>query len=106
MQSVIVTIDGPAGAGKSTVAQRLAERLRFRYLDTGAMYRALTWLAVRESIPLDEEQRLGALAEANPVELDARGRVFIAGTDVTSAIRRSSIARVVPVVARPPRGPP
>jgi cytidylate kinase len=99
---VIVTIDGPAGAGKSTVAQRLAERLRFRYLDTGAMYRALTWLAVRESIPLDEEQRLGALAEANPVELDEHGRVFIAGTDVTSAIRRSSIDRVVPVVARHP----
>jgi CMP/dCMP kinase len=100
---VIVTIDGPAGAGKSTVARRLAERLRFRYLDTGAMYRALTWLAIRESIPLDEAQRLGALAAANPVELDEHGRVFIAGTDVTSAIRRSNIDRVVPAVARHPQ---
>ena len=99
---MIVAIDGPAGAGKSTVARRLAERLGFRYLDTGAMYRALTWLAVRESIPLDEAQRLGALAEANPVELDEHGRVFIGGTDVTSAIRRSSIDRLVPVVARHP----
>src|ERR687887_1197948 len=100
---MIVAIDGPAGAGKSTVAQRLAERLRFRYLDTGAMYRAVTWLAVREAIPLDEAERLGRLAEDNPVELDERGRVFIAGTEVTSAIRRSSIDRVVPVVARHPQ---
>jgi cytidylate kinase len=100
---VIVAIDGPAGAGKSTVARRLAERLGFRYLDTGAMYRALTWLAIRESIPLDEAERLGRLAEANPVELDERGRVFIASTDVTSAIRRSNIDRVVPVVARHPQ---
>ena len=49
---MIVAIDGPAGAGKSTVARRLAERLRFRYLDTGAMYRALTWLAMRQNVPL------------------------------------------------------
>jgi CMP/dCMP kinase len=100
---VIVAIDGPAGAGKSTVARRLAERLRFRYLDTGAMYRALTWLAIRESIPLDQAERLGVLAEQNPVELDDHGRVFIAGTDVTAAIRRSNIDRVVPVVARHPQ---
>ena len=51
---MIVAIDGPAGAGKSTVARRLAERLGFRYLDTGAMYRALTWLALRESLPLGD----------------------------------------------------
>ena len=50
---MIVAIDGPAGAGKSTVARNLAERLGFRYLDTGAMYRALTWLAMREGLPLD-----------------------------------------------------
>jgi len=64
---MIVAIDGPAGAGKSTVARRLAERLGFRYLGTGAMYRALTWLAIREGIPLDEADRLGRLAEASPV---------------------------------------
>ena len=51
---MIVAIDGPAGAGKSTVARRLAERLGFRYLDTGAMYRALTWLAMTRDIPLGE----------------------------------------------------
>ena len=49
---MIVAIDGPAGAGKSTVARRLAERLGFRYLDTGAMYRALTWLAMQRGLPL------------------------------------------------------
>jgi cytidylate kinase len=97
---MIVTIDGPAGAGKSTVASRLAERLGFRYLDTGAMYRALTWLAMQQAIPLGEGDRLGALARANRVELEESGRVSIAGTDVTAAIRQSRIDRLVPVVAR------
>jgi cytidylate kinase len=97
---MIVTIDGPAGAGKSTVASRLAERLRFRYLDTGAMYRALTWLAMQEGIDLSSGDKLGALAQENRVELDESGRVLIAGSDVTSAIRQSRIDRMVPVVAR------
>jgi CMP/dCMP kinase len=97
---MIVTIDGPAGAGKSTVASRLAERLGFRYLDTGAMYRALTWLAMQEAIPLGDGDKVGALARANRVELDESGRVSIAGTDVTAAIRQSRIDRMVPVVAR------
>jgi cytidylate kinase len=97
---MIVAIDGPAGAGKSTVARRLAERLRFRYLDTGAMYRALTWLAMRDGIDLGDAARLGALARENAVELDEAGRVSIAGTDVTAAIRQTRIDRMVPVVAR------
>jgi cytidylate kinase len=97
---MIVAIDGPAGAGKSTVASRLAERLGFRYLDTGAMYRALTWLAMHEGIPLAEGDKLGDLARDNPVDLDESGRVSIAGTDVTAAIRQSRIDRLVPVVAR------
>ena len=99
---MIVAIDGPAGAGKSTVARRLAERLGYRYLDTGAMYRALTWLAMTRDIPLGEGEKLGALAEDNPVTLDTDGRVWIDDTDVTAAIRKSRIDRVVPVVARHP----
>ena len=99
---MIVAIDGPAGAGKSTVARRLAERLGFSYLDTGAMYRALTWLAMRRSLPLGDGEPLGDLARSNPVTFDEGGRVWIAGTDVTSSIRRSDIDRNVPAVARHP----
>jgi len=97
---VIIAIDGPAGAGKSTVARLLAERLGFRYLDTGAMYRALTWLAMREGLPLAEGEALGKLAQRSRITFDEEGRVFIAGSDVTSAIRQSRIDRMVPVVAR------
>jgi CMP/dCMP kinase len=97
---MIVAIDGPAGAGKSTVASRLAERLGFRYLDTGAMYRALTWLAMQQGIPLADGEKLGELARQNRVDLDDAGRVSIAGADVTAAIRQSRIDRLVPVVAR------
>ena len=85
---IIVAIDGPAGAGKSTVARLLAERLAFRYLDTGAMYRALTWLAQRRELALDRADELAQLARDFPVEFDEAGRVFIDGADVTSSIRR------------------
>ena len=98
---MIVAIDGPAGAGKSTVAQRLAERLAYRYLDTGAMYRALTWLAMMRDIDLGAGEKLGALAEEYPITL-GESRVWIDDTDVTAAIRKSRIDRVVPVVARHP----
>jgi cytidylate kinase len=99
---LIVTIDGPAGAGKSTVARTLARQLDFRYLDTGAMYRALTWLALREGMPLDRGRELAALAASHPVEFDARERVYIDRTDVTASIREARIDRLVPVVARHP----
>jgi len=100
---MIVAIDGPAGAGKSTVARRLAERLGFRYLDTGAMYRALTWLAIRREIDLGQSEVLAELAREAPVRFDEAGRVWIADTDVTSSIRDSRIDRMVPVVARHPQ---
>ncbi|MGH3131556.1 MAG: (d)CMP kinase [Gaiellaceae bacterium] len=96
---MIVAIDGPAGAGKSTVARRLAESLGFRYLDTGAMYRALTWLAIERGLPLGDPDRLAALAGEVQVTFDGL-RVFIGGTDVTSSIRKPRIDRMVPVVAR------
>jgi cytidylate kinase len=97
---MIVAIDGPAGAGKSTVARALAERLSFRYLDTGAMYRALTWLAMYRGLDLSEGDVLAELARAEPVTFDVEGRVWIGGKDVTSSIRDQRIDRMVPVVAR------
>jgi cytidylate kinase len=101
-RALIVAIDGPAGAGKSTVARALAERLGFRYLDTGAMYRSLTWLALQRGLPLGEGPVLGDLAHDNPITFDETGRVFIAGTDVTAAIRQVRVDRMVPVVASHP----
>ncbi len=97
---MIVAIDGPAGAGKSTVARLLAQRLGFRYLDTGAMYRALTWLARREGLALDRAEELAELAARHPVVFDEAGRVFIDDWDVTSSIRKPDIDKLVPVVAR------
>jgi CMP/dCMP kinase len=98
---MIVAIDGPAGAGKSTVARSLAGRLGFRYLDTGAMYRALTRLALEDGVGLEDGPALGVLAEAAPVSFDG-DRVLIRGEDVTEAIRLPKIDRVVSTVARHP----
>jgi len=98
---MIVAIDGPAGAGKSTVARTLATRLGFRYLDTGAMYRALTWLALEEGASLDDGATLGDLARREPISFEG-DRVFIHGEDVTEEIRLPRIDRIVSSVARHP----
>jgi cytidylate kinase len=98
---MIVAIDGPAGAGKSTVARSLAGRLGFRYLDTGAMYRALTWLALEEGVDREDGPALGSLAEAAPITFDGE-RVLIREHDVTEEIRQAEIDRVVSTVARHP----
>ena len=98
---MIVAIDGPAGAGKSTVARTLASRLGFRYLDTGAMYRALTWLALDEGVPLEDGVALGDLACREPVSFEG-DQVFIHGEDVTEEIRLPRIDRIVSSVARHP----
>jgi cytidylate kinase len=99
---MIVAIDGPAGSGKSTVASTLARRLGFRYLDTGAMYRALTWVARRDGADVSDGALLAALALEHPVSFGENGRVQVDGEDVTGAIREPEIDRLVPTVARHP----
>ena len=99
---MIVAIDGPAGSGKSTVARGLADRLGFRYLDTGAMYRALTWLALERGVELEDDVALAELAQESPITFEG-DRVRIGSDDVTAAIRGARIDRVVSTVARHPR---
>jgi cytidylate kinase len=84
------------------VARALATRLGFKYLDTGAMYRALTWLALHEGVPLDDGPGLNVLATANPVTFGDGGTVSIGGEEVTRRIREPEIDAAVPVVARHP----
>ncbi len=105
---MIIAIDGPAGAGKSTVAQRLARRLGLRYLDTGAMYRALTLRALREHIDLDDEERLASVAADMEVGMEHVSRrrppyrVFMDGEDITSAIRSREVSAHVSQVSSHP----
>jgi CMP/dCMP kinase len=88
----VVTIDGPAGAGKSTVARRLAERLGWRLLDTGAMYRAVTLAALRAGVDLESDPALGDLAARVSVRLPP-GQVLLDGEDITTVVRGVEITR-------------
>jgi cytidylate kinase len=84
----VVAIDGPAGAGKSTLARRVAARLGYLYIDTGAMYRAVAVAALRAGIALDDAWKLEQLALGCEIELTADARVWLNGTDVSEAIRQ------------------
>ncbi len=91
MSIQVVTIDGPAGAGKSTVARRLAERLNWRFLDTGAMYRALALAALRQRVDLQDDLALARLAADRQIRL-AGTTVWLDGDDVSLAIRNPEVA--------------
>jgi CMP/dCMP kinase len=102
---VIVAIDGPAGAGKSTVARAVARRLGVAYLDTGAMYRAIAWLALERGVGASDGEALTALARDNPIGIeptDDGDRVHIAGRDVTEQIRLPAVAAEVSEVSAHP----
>ncbi|HOM17657.1 MAG TPA: (d)CMP kinase, partial [Thermoguttaceae bacterium] len=95
---MIVTIDGPAGAGKSTVARALAQRLGFAYLDTGAMYRAVALAALQRGVDWTQPDALAQLARQIQIEFQ-NDRVLLDGADVTEAIRDWKITQITPYVA-------
>jgi cytidylate kinase len=99
---MIVTLDGPAGAGKSSTARALAARLGWCYMDTGAMYRAVALMALDRGIPLDDSAGLAELAEAITIEF-REGRVVVDGRDVSTEIRTDRITQATrPVADAPP----
>ena len=95
---IIVAIDGPAGAGKSTIAKALAEKLNIRYLDTGAMYRAVTFAALTRDIKPDDELAVAEIARRSVMLIDDDS-IVIDGVDATTAIRGPEVTRSVSVVA-------
>ena len=94
----VIAIDGPAGAGKSTIARALAARMGLEYLDTGAMYRAITFLAMQRGVPLEDSATIGGLARVATLEVDDRG-VVVEGLDATTAIRSPEVTAAVSKVA-------
>ena len=98
---MIITIDGPAGAGKSTIARRVAKQLGFDFLDTGAMYRAVTWAALKRGVDVTDGDAVTALAAQIAYHTDG-DRVFVDGRDVTEAIRSPEVSRAVSDVAAHP----
>jgi len=95
---MIIAIDGPAGAGKSTVTRQLAERLGFQFLDTGAMYRAVTYVAMRDNVGLDDEDALARIAQNIDLRFEG-GNVFVDGEDVSLAIRKREVTRKIKTIA-------
>ena len=87
-----IAIDGPSAAGKSTIADILAERLGYTHLDTGAMYRAVAYDAFRKEIPLDDENRIVSMIEAMDLQMFPDGRVILDGEDVSDEIRTNEIS--------------
>ena len=100
---IIVAIDGPAGAGKSTIARSLAQRLGFTYINTGAMYRAVALWALRAGIDLDDAHRLEQLARAARIEFAAQGDgILLNGEDVSEAIREARVSEAASKVSLAP----
>lgn len=103
MNKTIIAIDGPAGAGKSTVAQLVAQRLNYIYIDTGAMYRAIAWKVLQKKIQTGDTAAMINLAENITIRLtyvNGKTNVFVDGSDVTDEIRDPNVSRMVSEVAQ------
>lgn len=98
MSVLQIAIDGPAGSGKSTVAKAIAKKLNITYMDTGAMYRAMTWYAIRENLNLESPDDLKAAVDRIKLEI-TQTQIFVDEMDVTEAIRTPEISRNVSVVS-------
>jgi cytidylate kinase len=99
---MIITIDGPSGTGKSTVARKVADRLHFVYFDTGAMYRAFTWLVIERNIPIDDPQAVMRCLEEfdyKIVEINQEKHYFVGAIDITQAIRSRAVTKLVSPVS-------
>jgi cytidylate kinase len=99
VKPLLIAIDGPSGAGKGTLARRVAAALNYRHIDTGAMYRAVAWEALHVGLALDDEPRIAELAERAVLD-STDGRVTIDGHDVTREIRTPEIDKAAARVAR------
>lgn len=91
-EHVVVAIDGPAGAGKSTIARRVADRLGFTYIDTGAMYRAVALAGLRAGVDVGDQERMESIAGAIRIDFAPGGRTLLDGEDVSEAIRAPEIS--------------
>lgn len=100
---VVIAIDGPAGSGKSTVARLLADALNLQYLDTGAMYRAVTFAVLMRGIELEDHDDVAAIAANLTLDLRADGTVLVDGLDATTQIRGPEVTRAVSEVAANPK---
>ena len=101
MNALIIAIDGPSGVGKGTVSRAVARALGYRYVDTGAMYRAVAWSALRQGLPLDDEERMTRVAQHTAIEVEGE-RVLVDGIDATRALRTAEMDQASSTVSRLP----